>query len=245
MINFLLQDIDKGRNHCALVASYRKSCTPSKLIACSCFRLPSPLRYPREVSNLVPVPTLLQAARSIRCCSSFGDQNYTAPGRGSKSLVRRCPSASPCSFTPPLSLHPSIPPSLLSPPGPSYFLLPTSATVSLLASLLISVLFRYYPRPGSSSSACSSLPGSPDLALALALVPALAALAMNCLERLQPSVYCWCLLDLVSRGLSWPSMLWADVLSHPSHGRCQGIHSPYPPPFFVCHHVAHTATVPV
>ena len=56
------------------------------------------------------VPTLSQVARSVCCCSEPGDQNYTAPGRGLNSLVRRrhgLESAPPCSSTPPLCLHPS------------------------------------------------------------------------------------------------------------------------------------------
>ena len=64
MINFPLQDIDKGGNHCALVASYRKSCTPSKLIACSCLRLPSPLRHYLEVSSCAFSSLLLGPWRS-------------------------------------------------------------------------------------------------------------------------------------------------------------------------------------
>ena len=98
--------------------------------------------------HLAPVSELLQAARSICCCSNCGYQNYTAPGRDLNSLVRRHSSASLCSFTLPLSLLP--------PPDPPSFRLFCVRYGKSVASLLTSVLFRYYPWPGSSSSTWSS-----------------------------------------------------------------------------------------
>ena len=96
------------------------------------------------------------------------------------------------SFVSMLFLLSTGPPSLPLTPGPPPFLLSTSAVVIPLASLLTSVLSRYYPWPARSSLAWCSLPGS----LALALALASAVLAMTCLERLQPSVYRWCSLAL-------------------------------------------------
>ena len=113
-------------------------------------------------------------------------------------MVRRRPS-SPCS-----------PPSLPLTPGPPPFLLSMSAMVIPLASLLTSVLSRYYPWPARSSLAWFSLPGS----LALALALASAVLAMTCLERLQPSVTFTAGARWLWLGLS-RSILAVDVV-----GRC-------------------------
>ena len=164
MINFALQDIDKDGNHCALVASYRKSCTRCKLIACSCLQLPSPLRHSLEVS------TSGSSSNTIASCALDSLLLELWRSKLYSTLAGFEITGTSLSLGLSMLFHPStVPPSLLSPPGPSYFLLSTSATVSLLAFLLTSVHFRYYPRPGSSSSAWSSLPGSPALALALAL----------------------------------------------------------------------------
>ena len=147
MINFTLQGIDKDGNHCALVASYRKSCTRCKLIACSCLRLPSPLRHSLEVSTSGSGPNILAScAFSSLLLGPWRSKLYstwagfefagTSSSRVSLSMLFH-----------PSTVHASLPPSPF--PSPRSSLLPTSITVSLLVSLLTSILLD--PLLGSSA----------------------------------------------------------------------------------------------
>ena len=174
--------------HCNLT----KYCARCKLLACSYLGLPSPLRHPLKASTSCSGPnTIASCALSSLLLGPWRSKLY--------STWAGCEIAgTSSSFVSMLFLLSTGPPSLPLTPGSPPFLLSTSAMVSLLASLLTSVLSRNYPCSARSSLAWSSLPGSPALALALALAPALTVplLAVTCPECLLPCIYCWCSLGL-------------------------------------------------
>ena len=188
MINFALQDIDKDGNHCALVASYRKSCTRCKLIACSCLRLPSPLRHSLEVSTSGSGPNTIASC----ALDSLLLELWTSKLYSTWAGFEITGTSSSLGLS--MLFHPStqaVPPSLLHTPNPPFLLL-MFATVSRLASLLTSTSLRYYSRLGNNLPAWSSIPGQPALALALGpLLAVVLLLSMTCLGRLRPCVYCY------------------------------------------------------